>query len=148
MAKRRFKFKDIKIVGTHVKVKVNLNRFEKQFKEAQYYLDRQVMTSMLPYMPMQSGVFIDQTLTKSDSLAGSGIVCAAERPYGRFLYEGKVMIDPVTGSSWARKDAKKVVTEKALTYSNPQATPHWFDTAKKNHGKQWIEGTKKIAGGG
>ena len=67
---------------------------------------------------------------------------------GRFLYEGKVMVDPVTGSPWAREGAKKVVTERSLTYSNPKATPHWFDTAKDAHGKTWVKGVKQIAGGG
>ena len=68
--------------------------------------------------------------------------------WGRFLYEGKVMVDPVTGSPWARKGAKKVVTERPLTYSNPKATPHWFDTAKDAHGIAWVKGVKQIAGGG
>lgn len=148
MAKRRFKFKNIKVNSKSMKVHINLERFEKQFEDAQYYLDSQVMTDMLPYMPRVTNTFINLVRERSAALAGSGVVVAAVPPQGRFLYEGKVMIDPVTGSPWARKDAKKVVTEKALTYSNPQAAPHWFDTAKKNHGKQWIEGTKKKAGGG
>ena len=44
--------------------------------------------------------------------------------------------------------AKKVVTERPLTYGNPKATPHWFDTAKDAHGKSWVKGVKRIAGGG
>ena len=148
MAKRNFQFKDIKITGSHVKVKVDMSRFEKQFQDAQYYLDSQVMTDMIPFMPRVTNTFINLVRARSAALAGSGSVVAGVPPSGRFLYEGKVMIDPVTGSPWARKDAKKVVTNRPLTYSNPQATPHWFDTAKERHGKQWIEGTKRIAGGG
>lgn len=148
MAKREFRFKDINITGTRVKIEVDMSRFEKQFQDAQYHLDSQVMTDMVPYMPRQSGSFINLTRGRSSALAGSGVVVAGVPPSGRFLYEGKVMIDPVTGSPWARKGAKKVVTNRPLTYSNPQATPHWFDTAKERHGKQWVEETKKIAGGG
>ena len=75
---------------------------------------------------------------------------------GRFLYYGKGMVDELTGSPWARKGAKKVlVTEFAghtnakedLSYSNPKATPKWFETAKKNHGKAWVTHVKKQAGG-
>ena len=148
MAEREFRFKDIKVNGRHMRVRVDMNRFEKQFKEAQFYLDSQVMTDMVPYMPRQSGSFINLVRARSAALAGSGTVIAGVPPSGRFLYEGKVMVDPITGSPWARKGAKKVVTDRMLTYSNPQATPHWFDTAKERHGKQWVDETKRIAGGG
>lgn len=148
MAKREFKFKDININGKHMRVRVDMSRFEKQFKEAQFYLDSQVMTDMVPYMPSVTNAFVNLVRARSAALAGSGVVVAGVPPSGRFLYEGKVMIDPVTGSPWARPGAKKVVTNRPLTYSNPQATPHWFDTAKERHGKQWVEETKRIAGGG
>lgn len=161
MAKREFKFKDIKIAGTHVRVKVDMERFEKQFQDAQYYLDSQVMTDMVPYMPRVTNAFINLVRARSAALAGSGVVVAGVPPYGRYLYEGKVMVDSVTGKGPRKiptgpgeyvlrykKGAKLVPTNRPLTYSNPQATPHWFDTAKEHHGKQWVEGTKKIAGGG
>ena len=106
------------------------------------------MNDMVPYMPHRDGNFVNVTRLQSAALAGSGKVVAAAPPMGRFLYEGKVMVDPVTGSPWARKGAKKVVTERPLTYSNPKATPHWFDTAKDAHGKAWVKGVKRIAGGG
>lgn len=129
-------------------LELDLARFEKQFQDAQFELDSMVMTDMKPYMPHQTGTFINITSAQSASLAGSGTVVAAAAPMGRFLYEGKVMVDPLTGSPFARPGAKKVVTDRDLKYSNPKATPHWFDTAKKNHGKSWVKEVKKIAGGG
>lgn len=129
-------------------VTLDLDRFVKQYSEAQFWLDSQVMTDMVPYMPHQTGTFVNVTRAMSAALAGSGEVVAAAPPMGRFLYEGKVMVDPVTNSPWAREGATKVVTERNLTYSNPKATPHWFDTAKQNHGKAWVDGVKKRAGGG
>ena len=161
MAKRNFRFKDIQITGTHIKVKVDMSRFEKQFQDAQYHLDSQVMTDMVPYMPSVTNSFINLVRARSAALAGSGIVVAAVPPSGRYLYEGKVMVDSVTGKGPRKipigpggyilrykEGAKLVPTNRPLTYSNPQATPHWFDTAKGRHGKQWVEETKKIAGGG
>ncbi len=149
MAKSRtFHFPEFSLVKGDIKVDVDLSRFEKQFQKAQYYLDSQVMTDMVPYMPHRDGNFVNVTRLQSAALAGSGKVVAAAPPMGRFLYEGKVMVDPVTGSPWARKGVKKVVTERPLTYSNPKATPHWFDTAKDAHGKAWVKGVKRIAGGG
>ena len=148
MASRTFHFPGFSIVNGDIKADVSLNRFEKQFQEAQFWLDGQVMNDMVPYMPHRDGTFVNLTRMRSAALQGTGKVVAGAPPQGRFLYEGKVMIDPVTGSPWAIKGAKKVVTERPLTYSNPKATPHWFDTAKEAHGKAWVKGVKRIAGGG
>ncbi len=134
-----------------IELDVDLSRFEKQYGKAQYVLDSMVMTSMQPYMPHQTGTFINVTKAMSAAIAGSGTVYAAAPPFGRFLYEGKVMVDPETNSPWARPGAKKVVTDKDLDYDkshNPKVTDHWFDEAKKNHGKSWVKAVKKIAGGG
>ena len=148
MASRTFHFPGFSIVSGDIKADVSLNRFEKQFQKAQFWLDGQVMNDMVPYMPHRDGIFVNLTRMRSAALQGTGKVVAGAPPQGRFLYEGKVMIDPATGSPWARKGAKKVVTERPLTYSNPKATPHWFDTAKEAHGKAWVKGVKRIAGGG
>lgn len=147
MASRKFSFKDIKVRDGDVKVDIKMDRFESQFEYAQLYLDNMVMTSMIPYMPRVTGTFINVTKAMSAAIAGSGEVVAAAPPYGRFLYEGKVMVDAKTGSPWARKGAKKVVTDKDINYSNPKATPKWFETAKKNHVEGWIRGVKRKAGG-
>lgn len=143
-----FKYKDRTITGV---MKIDLGRFEGQYSRAQWELDNMVMTSMVPYMPMQTATFINVTQGMSAAIAGSGKVVAAAPPMGRFLYEGKVMVGERTRSAWAAKGEKKVATEKTLQYSqhaHPKVTDHWFDTAKKNHDKVWIKKTKKLAGGG
>lgn len=130
---------------------LDLSRFEQQFQEAQFKLDSQIMTDMVPYMPMQTGTFINVTRAMSVAIAGSGKVVAAAPPYGRFLYEGKVMVDEATGSPWARPGAKKVVTDRNLDFSkaqHPKVTAKWFDAAKTYHGGAWIQLAKKTAGGG
>ena len=134
-----------------IELDVDLSRFETQYEDAQFVFDSMVMTSMKPYMPLRTGVFRNVTEAMSAAIAGSGTVIAAAPPFGRFLYEGKVMVDPETGSPWARPGAKKIVTDKDLEYDkshNPKVTDHWFDTAKKNHGKSWVKSVKRIAGGG
>lgn len=134
-----------------IELEVDLSRFNEQYGKAQYELDNAVMTSMIKYMPKNTNTFINVTKAMSASIAGSGTVIAGAPPFGRFLYEGKVMVDPTTGSPWARKGAKKVVTNKNLNFSkgkNPSATDHWFETAKKQHLKSWVALTKKEAGKG
>lgn len=154
-------FKSFSVVQGDIKVKLDLSRFEKQYQDAQFWLDSQVMTDMVPYMPMQTGDFIQLTRARSAAMAGSGTVVAAAPPHGRYLYEGKVMVDKQTGKGprkiptgpgeyvWRfRKGAKLKATETPIKYSNPKTTPHWFDTAKEKHCKAWVDGVKKRAGGG
>ena len=132
-------------------IKLDMSRVENNFNKAQFALDSAVMTSMVPFMPMRDGSFVNRTKAESASLAGSGEVVAAAAPEGRFLYGGKVMVDPVTGSAWARKAAKKVLTSKSLKYSkapHPKAQAKWFDAAKQADSDSWVRTVKNIAGGG
>lgn len=150
----RFDYKDKDVSGT---MTLDLGRFERQYTMAQYELDSMVMTSMVPFMPHDAGTFVNVTRAMSASIAGSGKVVAAAPPFGRFLYEGKVMVDSETGSPWARPAAKKVLVsqyggktnaKENLTFSNSKARPKWFKAAKKADGPKWIRKAKRIAGGG
>lgn len=132
-------------------MEIDLGRFEGQYSKAQYALDSMVMTDMVPFMPEVTGQFINVTRTMSASIAGSGKVVAAAPPFGRFLYNGKVMVGIDTRSAWAKKGEKKEVTGKDLDFStgaHPSAQAHWFDPAKRKNQKEWVRQTRKIAGGG
>lgn len=134
-----------------IRMHIDNKRFVKQYEKAQYALDNAVMTSMIPFMPMGDGIFINVTRGMSDALAGTGEVVAAAPPFGRFLYNGKVMVDPETKSPWARPGAKKVVTDKDIDFlkeRNPDAQAFWFDAAKAKDLKKWLEKAKSTAGGG
>lgn len=61
-------------------------------------------------------------------------------PYARFLYNGKLMIDPDTGSAWARKGSTKVVTGKDLKikkHHHGKAQSHWFEASKAQNMDKW-----------
>ena len=131
-----------------VKIVLNLNGYKDRFKKAQFALDTQIMNDVEPYMPIRENTLRSLTRAESTSLAGKGKVCVSAGAYGRFQYEGKVMVDPITGSPWARKDAKKVLTDRPLTYSNPMTTPHWFETAKQDHEKEWVQLVERYVNGG
>lgn len=67
-------------------------------------------------------------------------------PYARFLYYGKLMIDPDTGSAWARENATKIVTGKDLNIkqsTNPKAQSHWFEASKSLNKKKWVKVAEK-----
>lgn len=135
---------------------LDLTRFGPQLSKAQFELDTMVMTDMVPLMPMETGLFIDVTRAMSASYAGTGSVVAAAPPAGRFLYEGKTMVDEKTGSPWARKGARKVLVSQyggktnakpELTYSHGRQS-HWFETAKERNSKKWIARVKRTGGCG
>lgn len=164
MAQNIHHFKNFSATQDGVKIKLNMDRFSKQFNQAQWKLDGMVMNSMVPFMPHANGTFIQKTRAESASMAGSGKVCAGTRPYGRYLYMGKVMVDEATGkgpmkfiSKYGaetfrfRKGARLKVTDRDLKFSkkhNPKVQAHWFDAAKKADGEKWVKAVKQIAGGG
>lgn len=151
MAHKIHHFKDISVVDSNLHLDIRMDRFSDQFNRAQYGLDSMVMTSMIRFMPMETGTFIKVTQGMSAALAGSGMVVAAVPPMGQFLYEGKTMVGERSRSAWAKRGEKKVLNGKNLQYSHhahPNAQAHWFDAAKASDSKQWVKVTKKIAGGG
>lgn len=139
---------------------MDLERFERQYRRAQFDLDSTIMLDMEVFMPKQDGTFVNTTKAMSAAIAGTGKVYAAAPPFGRFLYYGKTMVDEATGSPFARPAARKVLVsefrgktnaKEDLDLSrgiNPRAQPEWFEVAKKTYGDVWIRKAKKLAGGG
>lgn len=154
MAKYKFHTKD-DYGNIRYEVEVDLSRLEKNLGKAQFDLDNEVMAGMIKFMPHQTGAFINLTAGMSAAIAGTGKVVAAAPPMGRFLYEGKTMVDEKTGSPWARKGAKKVLVSQYsgktnarpnLTYAGGRQS-HWFEAAKEEFGDDWIKHAKKTGGG-
>lgn len=140
--------KDVDITQGNFRANIDLSKYDERIKKAQYYLDSEVMTAMLPYIPIRTGSLRQRTLAESQSVAGTGKVYAAVKPYGRFHYYGKVMVDEETGSPWAKRGHKKVVTERPLKWTNPLTQPMWFEPVKAQNKDRWINGLKEIIGGG
>lgn len=146
MAKKIHHFDSFSVITDFVDIQVDMSRMEDNFNKAQFALDSAIMTSMEPFMPMQSGQFIAVTKGMSAAVAGTGQVVAAAPPSGRFLYEGKTMVGIKSRSAWAKKGEKKVVSGGNLTYT--RGGPKWFDKAKAKDGDNWVHLVKKTAGGG
>lgn len=86
------------------------------------------------YVPARTKSLSDRTRVDGDTIIYPG-------PYARFLYYGKLMIDPNTGSPWAPKGATKVVTGKDLNISkavHSKAQSHWFEASKAQNKEKWI----------
>lgn len=138
----------IKIERDFMDITVDLTRIEENIKKAQFALDIQIMRDYEPLMPRQAATFIQLTHAKSMAVAGTGKVYAGVAPMGHYLHTGKVMVDPVTRSAWARKGVKKVYTDKDLRLWYPTARTHWSDVAKTMHMQEWIRLVKQIVAEG
>lgn len=95
---------------------------------------QQVIKDTAPFVPALTG-----SLTIRTRLDGNKIIYPG--PYARFLYYGKVMVDPQTGSTFAPKGGTKVLTNRDLVFSkamHPQAQSHWFEASKAQNMEKWV----------
>lgn len=86
-----------------------------------------------PYVPALTKSLSNRTRVKENLIIYPG-------PYARYLYYGKLMIDPETGSSWAKKGHSKAVTDKNLVFNkkvHPNAQSHWFEASKAENIEKW-----------
>ena len=110
--------------------------------DVQAFHTQNVLRRIKKYMPFRTGALYKITQIQTD-IRKPYIVTDA--PQARYLFEGKVMIDPVTGvagfltpEGWrSRKGSIKVLTERSLVYNkskNPLAGPHWDKTLSAAEG--------------
>ena len=100
---------------------------------AESIVGQQVIKDTAPFVPALTG-----SLTIRTRLDGNKIIYPG--PYARFLYYGKVMVDPQTGSTFAPKGGTKVLTNRDLVFSkamHPQAQSHWFEASKAQNMEKW-----------
>lgn len=132
-------FPTYSVVNNGIRCTVDLSPYDTRFKQAQAWLGNRVLSDTKPLMPIKSGAM--QNMARVED-GGRKVVYSG--PYTRFQYMGKVMVDPVTLSPWARAGVKKIVTDRPLHYASPSATSHWFEVAKQRYQDQWVAGVKKI----
>lgn len=109
---------------------------------AESIVGQQVIKDTEPFVPALTG-----SLTIRTRLDGNKIIYPG--PYARFLYYGKVMVDPQTGSTFAPKGGTKVLTNRDLVFSkamHPQAQSHWFEASKAQNLDKWIRIAEKEVG--
>lgn len=100
----------------------------------EHVLAEQIEKDTQPFVPMLTG-----SLTQRTRVDGSAVIYPG--PYARFLYYGKVMVDPNTGSTYAPNGGTKVVTDRNLVFNkamHPQAQAHWFEASKAQNLDKWV----------
>lgn len=124
-----------------IKISVHTDGFDaakeaiaKACTRAEHVLAKQIEKDTQPFVPMLTG-----SLTQRTRVDGSAVIYPG--PYARFLYYGKVMVDPNTGSTYAPKGGTKVVTDRNLVFNktmHPQAQAHWFEASKAQNLDKWV----------
>lgn len=102
--------------------------------KAEHTVALQVRKDTSPYVPMLTG-----SLDKRTRVEGAEVIYPG--PYACYLYFGKLMVDPATGSSYAPKGTTKVLTDKNLVFntaSHAQAQAHWFEASKAENLEKWV----------
>lgn len=106
---------------------------KKECLQAAHIVAQQVAKDTEPFVPAQ-------TLSLSNRTVVDGSKVIYPGPYARYLYYGKLMVDPNTGSAFAPKGGTKVLTDKNLVFSkavHPQAQARWFEASKAQNVKKW-----------
>lgn len=99
----------------------NMQRFRRQFQEAQKWLDDRVLQDAAPFVPKRTGA-----LKRSGQTAPGGGAVLWSAPYAAAVYYRKRH----KGSA-----------------ANPDAQRLWFEAAKARCGQDWLRGVRKRAGG-
>ena len=124
-----------------IKISVHTDGFDavkeaiaKACTRAEHVLAEQIEKDTQPFVPMLTG-----SLTQRTRVDGSAVIYPG--PYSCFLYYGKVMVDPNTGSTYAPKGGTKVVTDRNLVFNqkmHPQAQAHWGEASKAQNLDKWV----------
>ena len=102
--------------------------------KAAHIVAMQVRKDTSPYVPALTG-----SLAKRTRVDGGEIIYPG--PYARYLYFGKLMVDPATGSSYAQKGSTKVLTDKNRVFNKAmhgQAQSYWFEASKAENLEKWV----------
>lgn len=111
--------------------------------DAQRFHTANVLKRIKRYMPFVSGMTYKVTVAQTDI---SRPYIITNTPYAKYLFYGKVMVDPklgiagfMTPEGWrSRKDVPKVRTNRDLQYNrtkNPNAGPRWDRALSAAEGK-------------
>lgn len=102
-----------------------------------------------PYVPADT-----MSLNQRTRIMGNQVVYPA--PYARYLYEGKVMVDSITGKGAMKipevgyrfhRGATLVATSRDLKFQtavHPKAQSHWFEASKHDNLEKWERVAAKV----
>lgn len=129
-------------VRTKVRVDIDDKLMDRRAEQADKILAQQAMKDTDRFVPALTGSLSQRTRVKGSQIIYPG-------PYARFLYHGKLMVDPDTGSPWAQPGATKTLTDRNLVFSkamHADAQAEWFEASKAVNLNKWKKVYKDALG--
>lgn len=157
--KKLYHFADYDLITDDIEVHIPGDLLADRVQAGHEKLQEVIMTSIATLMPKDTGDFIRRTEKSTMSMLGTEEMSLADKPFGRYLYHGKVMVADDTGMDPARipnygrrfrEGAILRVTNRPLNlkHGNPDAVPEWYDEAKARYLPQWIAAVERAMNGG
>lgn len=123
------------------------HKLAKASTKAEHTVAVRVMKDTSPFVP-----FLNGSLDQRTRVDGNAIIYPG--PYARFLYRGKVWVDPVTHAAgfltddgWkSRYGVKKIETDRNLVFNHSHhrlAQSHWFEASKAQNIEKWLQVAQK-----
>ena len=119
-----------------------LNNFKPMVDRACTKMERavamQAKQDTEPFVPMRDGSLRNRTRVVENRIIYPG-------PYARYLYYGKLYVDPLTGSPFAHKGVTKIpaAPERNLKFWHPGTRSHWFEASKAQNLQKWLRTAAK-----
>lgn len=115
--------------------------------EAQKLLNIQVVEDSNNLIPFQQGA-LRGSVRYPEGLYG-GVISWGKKdtPYAHYQYEGELYLTK-DGRSYAQKGEQKYPTGTPLIQHAAGTTDHWFEHAKEQNLKHWIELVRRTVGKG
>ncbi len=132
-----------------IHIKLDSKRIDKNLLEAQKKLNMQIVADCTPLVPFQQGA-LRGSVNYPQGIYGGEIEW--NTPYAHYQYMGEVY-----GPNIPKYDSegnligwfsppKKYPTGRELQQHEPGTADHWFEVAKENHGKDWVQLVKNTVG--
>lgn len=122
-------FKDITINKEYMKAHVKLSVFGGRFKQAQEWLDKEIVKRMTPFVPKKTGTFLGKIVSGNASRVGTGRIITSVPPHGRALYPG------VSKSG------------RPYHWTNPSTQPYWGKYTVQTYRGELNSGVNRILHG-
>lgn len=111
------------------------------FLKAELALAVQMLKDTEDYVPADTKNLTNKARAESKAATDAGDpYLIYPGPQSHFLLKGLMMVDPATGSPWAKKGATKVYTSRPLDIKkevHSKAQKEWFEASKRDNLEKW-----------
>ena len=142
----------------NVLIKLDAKRINNNLKEAQIWLNNQIIADCKPLMPFRQGA-LSESVSFPQGEDGGEIKWGNQFvPYAHYMYAGIVYGPNIPKKDaqgniigwFSPKDKPKHPTGRKLQYTttfNNEAGSEWFERAKERHLHDWEKGVQEKVGG-